>query len=75
MTESGVLRSLQKLAPRKHFYFIPNENCNCSECPYMKRNTLEKLRDCLQNLEPRIELSPEIMQRAAVPIERMLAVK
>jgi quinolinate synthase len=75
MTESGVLRSLQRLAPGKRFYFIPNENCNCSECPYMKRNTLEKLRDCLQNLEPRVELSPEIMQRAAVPIERMLAVK
>src|ERR1700736_5690370 len=30
MTESGVLRSLQKLAPGKRFYFIPNENCNCS---------------------------------------------
>jgi quinolinate synthase len=75
MTESGVLRSLQKLAPHKHFYFIPNENCNCSECPYMKRNTLEKLRDCLANLAPRVELSSEIMERAAVPIERMLAVK
>jgi len=75
MTESGVLRSLQKLAPHKQFYFIPNENCNCSECPYMKRNTLEKLRDCLLNLEPRVELSPEIMERAAIPIERMLAVK
>jgi quinolinate synthase len=75
MTESGVLRSLQKLAPRKHFYFIPNENCNCSECPYMRRNTLEKLRDCLLNLDPRVELSSEIMERAAVPIERMLAVK
>jgi quinolinate synthase len=75
MTESGVLRSLEKLAPAKRFYFIPNENCNCSECPYMKRNTLEKLRDCLMNLSPRVELTPEIMQRAAVPIERMLAVK
>jgi quinolinate synthase len=75
MTESGVLHSLQKLAPRKQFYFIPNENCNCSECPYMKRNTLEKLRDCLRNLQPRVELSPEIMQRAAVPIQRMLGVK
>jgi quinolinate synthase len=75
MTESGVLRSLQKLAPRKQFHFIPNENCNCSECPYMKRNTLEKLRDALLNLEPRVELSPEIMLRAAVPIERMLRVK
>ncbi|HYL74045.1 MAG TPA: quinolinate synthase NadA [Bryobacteraceae bacterium] len=75
MTESGVLRSLQKLAPQKHFYFIPNENCNCSECPYMRLNTLEKLRDCLLNLAPRVELPSEIMKRAAVPIERMLAVK
>ena len=75
MTESGVLRSLEKLAPKKRFYFIPNENCNCSECPYMKRNTLEKLRDCLLNLSPQVELSDEIMRRAAVPIERMLAVQ
>lgn len=75
MTESGVLRSLEKLAPAKRFYFIPNENCNCSECPYMRRNTLEKLRDCLVNLSPRVELTPDLMHRAAVPIERMLAVK
>jgi quinolinate synthase len=75
MTESGVSHSLQKLAPHKKFYFVPNENCNCSECPYMKRNTLEKLRDCLRNLQPRIEIDPEIMRKAAVPIERMLAVK
>ena len=75
MTESGVLRSLQKLAPEKSFHFIPNENCNCSECPYMKRNTLEKLRECLWSLEPRVELSDDIMERAAVPIERMLRVK
>ena len=75
MTESGVLRSLHKLAPEKRFYFIPNENCNCSECPYMKRNTLEKLREALERLEPRVELAPEIIRRAAVPIERMLRVK
>jgi quinolinate synthase len=75
MTESGVLRSLQKLAPGKRFYFIPNENCNCSECPYMKRNTLEKLRECLLTLEPRVELSADIIKRAAVPIERMLRVR
>jgi len=45
MTESGVRHSLERLAPNKRFYFVPNENCNCSECPYMRRNTLEKLRD------------------------------
>lgn len=75
MTESGVRHSLEKFAPQKRFHFVPNENCNCSECPYMKRNTLEKLRDCLRDLEPRVEIDPAIMAAAAVPIERMLAVK
>ncbi len=75
MTESGVAHSLHKLAPGKRFYFVPNDNCNCSECPYMKRNTLEKLRDSLLNLEPRVELSEDIMRRALVPLERMLAIR
>jgi quinolinate synthase len=75
MTESGIRYSLQKVAPGKRFYFVANENCNCSECPYMKLNTLEKLRDCLTTLEPRVELPGEIMRRALEPLERMLAVK
>jgi len=75
MTESGILRSLEKAAPGKAFHFIPNENCNCSECPYMRRNTLEKLRDALRDLEPRVELDAEVIARAAVPIERMLRVR
>ena len=75
MTESGVGHSLHKLAPEKSFYFVANEHCNCSECPYMRMNTLEKVRDALLYLEPRVELSEELMRRARVPIERMLAVK
>jgi quinolinate synthase len=75
MTESGVNYSLARVAPGKRFHFVANENCNCSECPFMKLNTLEKLRDCLTALEPRVELAPEIMRRALVPLERMLAVK
>ncbi|HEV2198611.1 MAG TPA: quinolinate synthase NadA [Bryobacteraceae bacterium] len=75
MTESGVRYSLEKAAPHKRFHFVANEQCNCSECPYMKLNTLEKLRDALENLEPRVEVPAEIMIRARVPIERMLAVK
>ncbi|MBS1834956.1 MAG: quinolinate synthase NadA [Acidobacteria bacterium] len=75
MTESGVSHSLHKRAPGKRFYFVPNDNCNCSECPYMKMNTLEKLRDCLDKLEPRIELPADMMERARLPIERMLAIK
>jgi quinolinate synthase len=75
MTESGVNHSLRKLAPQKQFHFVANENCNCSECPYMRLNTLEKLRDCLRTLEPRVELPETTMRRALVPLERMLAVK
>ncbi|MBK7930698.1 MAG: quinolinate synthase NadA [Bryobacterales bacterium] len=75
MTESGVRHSLDKLAPHKKFIFVPNENCNCSECPYMKRNSLEKLRDCLDKLETRVELPADLMERALKPIERMLAIK
>lgn len=75
MTESGVSHSLHKLAPNKKFYFVPNENCNCSECPYMRKNTLEKLIACLENLSPRVELAQDIVERALVPLERMLAVR
>jgi len=75
MTESGVNYSLQRQAPRKRFHYVANENCNCSECPYMKLNTLEKLRDSLRHLEPRVELADDVMERALVPLERMLAIK
>jgi len=75
MTESGISYSLKKRAPGKRFYFIPNEQCNCSECPYMKLNTLEKLRDCLRDLTPRVELPEETMRRALAPLERMLAIR
>jgi quinolinate synthase len=75
MTESGILHTLQRRAPGKRFYFVPNEQCNCSECPYMKRNTLEKLRDALLKLEPRVELPPDLIERARTPLERMLALR
>jgi quinolinate synthase len=75
MTESGVRYSLEKRAPAKKFYFVANENCNCSECPYMKRNTLEKLRDALLHLQPAVEISAELIERARRPVERMLELR
>lgn len=75
MTESGIGHSLRKRAPEKRFHFVANEQCNCSECPYMKMNTLEKLRDCLKTLAPRVELDRGLMARALTPLERMLALK
>jgi quinolinate synthase len=75
MTENGVNFSLERAARGKQFHYVANENCNCSECPFMRLNTLEKLRDALRNLEPRVELSEDLIRRALIPIERMLAVK
>jgi quinolinate synthase len=75
VTESGVRFSLERLAPQKKFYFLTNEQCNCSECPYMRRNSLEKLAACLETLDPRVELSEHVMREALKPIDRMLAVK
>jgi quinolinate synthase len=74
MTESGVQFSLERAAPGKSFHYVRNENCNCSECPYMRLNTLEKLRDALVNLTPRVELPADLMRRALIPIQRMLEV-
>jgi quinolinate synthase len=75
MTESGINFSLERVAPTKKFHFVKNENCNCSECPFMRLNTLEKLRDALLNLEPRVELADDVISRALIPIQRMLEVK
>ncbi len=75
MTESGVRYSLERDSPGKKFYFVANENCNCSECPYMKMNTPEKLLHALESLEPRIELPADILEGARLPLERMLAIR
>jgi quinolinate synthase len=40
----------------------------------MKMNTLEKLRDCMKDLAPRIELPESVIRRARQPIERMLEI-
>jgi quinolinate synthase len=73
-TEAGILHGMMKAAPDKEFIPAPPDaNCNCNECPHMKRNTLEKLHACLRDLEPQIRMSPELIEKARLPIDRMLA--
>jgi quinolinate synthase len=82
VTESGIIHRMQKECPDKEFLCapvfnvmrMPGDNCRCSECKFMKMNTLEKVRDCMKNLAPRVELPAEIIQRARLPIERMLEI-
>lgn len=72
-TETGILHQMQKNSPHKEFIIVPtDETCSCNDCPYMKKNTLEKLYLCLKNETPEINLDPEIISRAEKPINRML---
>ena len=73
-TEPHIIHQMEKAAPDKTFIGVPggDGNCNCNMCPYMALNTLEKLYVALRDLEPRIELSQEVMDKARVPLERML---
>ncbi len=73
VTEPGILHQMQKAAPDKTFIAAPPEaGCSCNECPHMKKNTLEKVYLSLRDLEPRLEMKPELMVGARVPIDRML---
>jgi quinolinate synthase len=82
VTESGIIHRLKKECPGKEFICAPvfdalrapTDHCRCSECKFMKMNTLEKVRDCMKKLSPRVELPPEIIRRARLPIERMLEI-
>jgi quinolinate synthase len=74
-TESGILHQMQKDSPEKEFIIVPtDETCACNDCPYMKLNTLEKLYLCLKNEKPEINLSEETIQKAKVPILKMLEI-
>lgn len=75
VTESGILHQMRKECPDKEFIPAPPEEagCACNNCSFMKLNTMEKLRDCLRDLSPAIEVDPEIAAKAVRPIERMLS--
>ncbi|MGA7765623.1 MAG: quinolinate synthase NadA [Candidatus Sulfotelmatobacter sp.] len=72
-TESGLLHQMEKACPGKTFIVAPGEGgCSCSECPHMKRNTMEKLYLCLRDRTPEITINEALRLRALRPIERML---
>lgn len=73
-TESGMIHRLQRECPDITFIPAPTPNCRCNECKFMKMNTLEKLHDCMANQTPQVEMTPEVIERARLPIERMLEI-
>jgi len=73
VTETGILHQMEKNNPDKTFIPAPpNNSCACNECPYMKRNTLEKIYVALKYEEPEITLENELIKQALKPMLRML---
>ncbi|HSA59554.1 MAG TPA: quinolinate synthase NadA [bacterium] len=72
VTEAGILHQMEKKAPDKVLIPAPPDNaCACNECPYMKKNTLEKLYLCLRDLTPEITIPPEILPGALKSLQKM----
>ncbi|MDQ8013124.1 MAG: quinolinate synthase NadA [Flavobacterium nitrogenifigens] len=74
-TEAGILHELSKAVPDKTLIPAPtteDNSCACSECAYMKMNTLEKLYLCLKNERPEMLVAEELRAEALKPIKKML---
>jgi len=69
-TETGILHRLEREAPGKRFEPVRDD----AVCRYMKVTTLERVRDSLRELRHRIEVEPEIADRARLAIERMVSI-
>lgn len=74
-TEDGIFHQMRKARPEARLVQAPAEgSCACNQCPYMKMNTLEKIRNALENLKPAVELDPDLAKKASVSLERMMAI-
>ena len=72
LTEDGMLHRLRRECPEKFFISGPTDTCACSECRYMKRNTLEKLYLCLRDLKPEITMEETLRSKAEKSVRKML---
>ena len=75
-TEVGILHQLKKKIPNKTLIPAPSHEdntCACSECAFMKVNTIEKLYLCLRDELPEITIDENLRRKALLPIEKMLS--
>lgn len=70
-TETGIIHQLRRDNPGKAFYAANEE----AVCPTMKLTTLEKVRDCLRDMKPEINVADSIREDALRPIKRMMDLK
>ncbi|MGE3974150.1 MAG: quinolinate synthase NadA [Bdellovibrionales bacterium] len=73
VTEDGIIHQMKRARPDAEFIPAPvSESCLCNRCPYMKKNSLEKIRDALLYMKPAISISESLRQKAQGSLNRML---
>lgn len=74
-TEYGIFHQMQKARPDATLIQAPAQgSCACNECPYMKLNTLEKVANALETMQPQIQLEPQLIDKARASLQRMMAI-
>jgi quinolinate synthase len=75
-TESGIIHQMRKANPQKIFIAAPpnDSTCGCSDCIYMKLNTLKKLYNCLRFELPEINVEETLRHKAESSIRKMLEI-
>lgn len=68
-TERELCHRMKKEMPEKEFIALEN-----AVCPTMKKITIDKVIDCLEKMEPEINLESTIVKKARRPLERMIAI-
>lgn len=75
-TETGIFHQMKKLRPDVELIQAPvvDENCACNDCPYMKMNTLEKIKNALETFSPQVSLDEKLRLKAFVSLNRMMQI-
>ena len=75
-TETGIFHQMQKLRPEVTLIQAPvvDENCACNDCPFMKLNNLEKIKQALETFSPSVSMSEELRLKAFTSLDRMMKI-
>lgn len=67
-TENGVMYELRKRYPEKTFYEIMPQQC----CMDMKKVTLEKVKNCLEQMSGEVKLDEAVRLSSVKALDKML---
>ena len=81
LTEEGILYEMRKQNPDKILHALSEPEpqkigcVDCLECKYMKMNNLDNMIQVLTDESPELLLDTDTIEKARIPIERMLTFK